>query len=293
MIVNDQAILQRYVEKVGAKLEDYINEMIDQPFARMIFPVRTVDESVAFDITERRDRTGDGARIVAKGTVPKRSGMIAREVPHILHQFMDSFSINEKDLKREKNLKTDLVKICLDNLQRLENDIAINGNAEYGIPGIATMAAANPAGMITTQGTWDGSGSTRDLYNDFLAARGYMNGKFRPAFVVGCNTDLNWLRAAQPDTRRPYWKDVAGLFGKTEMDNPSTWMIEVDSDVLTAGYVYMCTKNPKAAEMVIAEDKQLRPIPLQPGGNYPVEMYTWATFEEHDNTGFVKIKTTE
>ena len=281
------------MEKVGAKLEDYINEMIDQPFARMLFPTRTVDESVAFDIVERRDRTGDGARIVAKGTVPKRSGMVASEVPHVLHQFMDSFSINEKDLKREKSLKTDLVKICLDNLQRLENDVAINGNAEYGIPGIATMAAANPAGMVTAQGTWDGTGSTRDLYNDLLTARSHMNGKFRPAFLLGCNTDMNWLRALQPDTRRPYWKDVASLFGKTDVDNPATWMIEVDADVLTAGYVYMLTKNPKAAEMVISEDKQLRPIPLQPGGNYPVELFSWETFEEHDNTGFVKIKVTE
>jgi len=293
MIANDQAILQRYVEKVGAKLEDYINEMIDKPFARMLFPVRTVDASVAFDIVERRDRTGDGAKIVAKGTVPKRTGMIASEVPHIMHQFMDSFSINEKDLKREKGLKDDLVKICLDNLQRLENDIAINGNAEYGIPGIATMAAANTNGMITAQGTWDGSASDRDLYNDLLGARGYMRGQFRPMFLLGCNTDLNWLRAAQPDTRRPYWKDCASLFGKTEMDNPDTWMIEVDSDVLTPGYVYMVTKNPKAAEMVISEDKQLRPIPLQPGGNYPIELYSWQTFEAHDNNGFVKIKTTE
>lgn len=296
MIENDQAILQRYVEKVGAKLEDYINEMIDKPYARMIWPTRNVDASVSFDITERRDRTGDGAKIVAKGTIPKRTGMIAREVPHIMHQFMDSFSINEKDLKREKGLKDDLVKICLDNLQRLENDVAINGNAEFDIPGIATMAAANPnppGGFVIPQGNWDGSGSTRDIYNDLLSARGFMAGKFRPVFLVGCNTDLNWLRAPQADTRRPYWKDVATLFGKSEMDNPDSWMIEMDQEVLTPGYVYMCTKNPKAAEMVISEDKQLRPIPLQPGGNYPIELYSWLTFEEHDNTGFVKIRTTE
>ena len=292
MIANDQAILQRYVEKVGAKMEDYINEMIDKPFARMLFPVRTVDESVQFDIVERRDRTGDGARIVAKGTIPKRTGMIAREVPHVMHQFMDSFSINEKDLKREKGLKDDLVKICLDNLQRLENDVAINGDAAYDIPGIATMATANPNGTVAAQAPWDGSGATRDLYNDLLKGRAKMSGKFRPVFLLGCNTDLNWMRAQQPDTRRPYWKDCAGIFGKTEMDNPDSWMIEVDSEVLTAGYVYMITKNPKAAEMVISEDRQLRPIPLQPGGNYPVELFSWQTFEEHDNTGFVKIKTT-
>jgi hypothetical protein len=281
------------VEKVGAKLEDFINEMIDQPFARMLYPTRTVDESVQFDIVERRDRTGDGARIVAKGTVPKRTGMIASEMPHVMHQFMDSFSVNEKDLKREKGLKDDLVKICLDNLQRLENDVAINGDAEFGIPGIATMATANPNGTVTAQGTWDGSGSTRDLYNDCLGARAKMSGKFRPVFLLGCNIDTNWLRAPQDDTRRPYWKDVASLFGKTEMDNPNTWLIEVDTDVLAPGYVYMITKNPKAAEMVISEDRQLRPIPLQPGGNYPVELFSWETFEEHDNTGFVKIKVTE
>lgn len=291
MIVNDQAILQRYVEKVGAKLEDYINELVDQPFARMMFPVRTVDESVAFDIVERRDRTGDGARIVAKGTVTQRTGMVATETAHILHQFMDSFSVNEKDLKRDKGLKDDLVKICLDNLQILENDIAINGDAARGIPGIATLATANPAGAVTAAGAWDTSGGTRDIYQDFLNGRSLMSGKYKPTMVVGCNTDLNWLRALDSE-RKPFWHQVSGLFGKTPQDKLDSWMIEVDATVLAPGSVYMITKNPKAAEMVIAEDRQLRPLPLQAGGNYPVELYSWMTFEGHDNTGFVKIGTT-
>ena len=82
------------------------------------------------------------------------------------------------------------------------------------------------------------------------------------------------------------------LFGHTADTPLDKWVIEVE-EYLSPGKVYMTALNPKASELVISEDRKVRSIPLQPGGEYPVEIYSWLTFEEHDNKGFVEIETVE
>lgn len=292
MRVNDQAILQRLVENYEKQIPEYFERLEDKIVSRVILPVRTVGDDVAIDVVEHIDRTGTGTQFIAKGTVPKGSGIEASEIPHILYQAMDGFMINEKDLSLDKQIKTRKLKVVLANMQRFENKVSINGDTDRTIPGIATLAAANPNGTITAQGTWDGSASARDIYDDLLGARGKMDGDYEPRFLIGERTDMNWLRALDSE-RKPFWHMVSSLFGKTPQDPMNSWAIEVGPKTLSPGFVYMATYDDEAAEFVISEDHKVRQIPQQRGGNYPIEVYSWYTIEGHDNKGFVQIKTSE
>lgn len=239
------------------------------------------------------DRTGAGASFVAKGVAPKGSGVVGEEIPYRLYQALDGYNVHEKDMKVDKQLKNRKQKVVINNMQRFENSVAINGDLATGVPGIATMAAANPNGVIGSgdiTGAWDGSGSARDIYDDLVKAENKMDGDFDPAFLVGNKIDLNYLKAKNTQ-EIPFWHNISALFGKTPQSPMKEWMISVGPKTLAPGKVYMIAKDDDAAEFVVGEDRKVRPIAQQPGGNFPIEVYSWWTIEAHDNAGFVEIST--
>ena len=255
--------------------------------------MRTAGEDVEFDVVAEYDRTGEGASFVAKGVPPKGSGVVGEEVPYRLFQALDGYNIHEKDMKVDKQLKNRKQQIVIKNMQRFENVVSINGDVPTGVPGIATMAAANPNGVIASGdivGPWDGSGTAPDIYTDLVEAELLMDGDFDPAFLVGNKLDVGQLKRMDTE-RRPFWKDITALFGKTPQDRIDSWLLSVGPKTLAPGKVYMIAKDDDAAEFVVGEDRKVRAITQQPGGNFPIEVYSWWTIEAHDNAGFVEIST--
>jgi len=292
MIQNDAEILQRMVENWQKKIPDYVDKLKDKILGRIVMPNRSVGADVAIDVVQHFQRNGAGAQILAKGVPPKGSSFDASSIPFEIFQMLDGFHINEKDLKLDSSINDRLMDIVMKNITRLENSTIIAGNASKGILGIAGMANANPLGTFTaTAGPWNGSGAARDIYNDLLNAMDLMDTKFEPRFLIGNKRDLDKLFALDTVQKQPFWKQAAWLFGKTDRDDPRSWMVPVDTTVLPQGFAYMSTYDEEAAEFVISENPQVRRIAQQPGGNYPIEVYEWVAVEGHNNGGFVKIKT--
>jgi len=262
----------------------------DKIISRKIFPVRKVGADVMYDVVQRYDRTGEGAQIMAKGAVPKGSGLDATSVTYTIYQLIDGFLLHEKDLKLDPKVKTRELEIILNNIHRAENILSIQGNAIHNIDGVATIV---PAGnQLNTLGIWDGSGSTKQFYNDILRMRQAMDPDFKPAFLLGNDTTLLYLMQLSDDTKQPIWKQIAALFGKTETDPIDSWMISCGDLTLAAGKVYMLPHDNRAGELIISENPTMRALPQQRGGNYPIEMYEWLTMEFHEPDTYVELDTT-
>ena len=293
MIGNDAEILQHFVENWTKVLPNYISKIEDMIISRKILPQRLVGRNVAIDIVQKYERTGSGAKIIAKGTPPTGSGSEATDVPYSMYQIMDGFDIHEKDLGLDPKLKERNLEIILKNIHRLENQIAINGSPDYNIKGIVGAALANANGKIGSgdiAGPWNGSGAARDIYNDLLKGVQLLDLDRDAKFLVGNKRDLTWLWAKDDDNREPFWKSVCTLFGKFPTDPIDSWLVPVGS-ALTAGKVYIAAHDTDVGEIVISENPTLRSIGIQRGGNYPIEMFEWLTIEIHENEGYVEVAT--
>lgn len=289
MIQNDSAILSHFVEAWQREIAIYIEKFKDNMAARNVLPVRFVGEAVQIDVVQKYDRTGPGAQIVAKGSVPDTMGVTASTVNHEMYQIATGFYLNAKDLSSDPNTKLRLVDIAMRDVHRAEDDFALNGKTVLNVKGIVGAAQANTNGKITTstnKGKWSGETGT-DIYDDINTAIGLMDGDFEPAYLVGNRTDL--LRLNRPDSeRQPYYKTVAGLFGLTnELDKSWMWM----SNHITAGHVYVTPKDFLAAEFAVAENAHLIEYPMQAGQNYYFELVSWVVPEVHQNNAFVEIAT--
>src|SRR4030067_3632088 len=110
-------------------------------FARNVMPVRKVDEAVQIDLVVDYDRTGPGAKVVAKGSTPTgKTGIKQTTTKQDILQFMDWFSVHEKDLKSDPKMFNRYVDICLDNIHRLENRLTINADANLAMPAVVVAA---------------------------------------------------------------------------------------------------------------------------------------------------------
>lgn len=287
MIANDAEILQHFIENWEKELPDFIDKLEDKVVARKVWPTRKVGEDVMIDVVVRYDRTGAGAKIMAKGSVPAGSGSVATPVYHQIFQLLDGFKIHEKDMKLDPKLKNRDVEIVLGNLNRAENYIGINGDAQHNIPGITTDIPG--ANQLNTLGTWAGGGSAVQYYNDIKRMRAAMKAGIRPAWLIGNDSDLVQLLSLSDDTKQPVWQQIATLFGKKATDPMDSWMMELGDETLAAGKVYMAPYDPEMGEMVISENPKMRAIAQQEGGNYPIEMYEWLTFEKHEVTAYVEL----
>ena len=294
MIENDTQILEHLITEWTKELPEWIDALKDKIISRQMFEYRKVGAEIGVDQVTTFDRTGHGASIVAKGSPPLGSGSKATNLPHELFQLLDGININEKDIKHDPKLKPRNLKILLANLHHAENKLALNGNAEHNIPGLVSMAQANPNGVIAAgdiTGDWDGSDTSRDIYNDVLLGLGKFGSRYDAEFMIANKIDSRWLYAKDSEGV-PYWKSLCALFNKDPTDKISDWLITCDTTQLVQGKVYLVDKDEKAAEIVVSENPTMRAISLQPGGNYPIEMYEWLTIESHDNSAFVEIAIT-
>lgn len=286
--VNDVAILQHQIEIWKKELLNYISRLEDKIISRQILPVRKEPANVIFDNVTHYDRTGAGAQIMAKGSVPKGSRIDATSVQFEIVQILDGFLIHEKDIKLDPKLKTRELEIILNNIHRAENILAINGNTLHSIVGITGAAALNANGVANRTAVWT-SPTTAKYYNDLLAACNLMDTDFEPRWLIGNSSDLRQLQHLSDDTKQPIWKQCASLFGKTETDPMRSWMVPCGDLTLAAGKVYLLPHDNKAGEFVVSENPTLRQISQQRGGNYPIEMYEWVTPEIHNNDAFVEL----
>jgi uncharacterized linocin/CFP29 family protein len=289
MIQNDAAILQHFVEEWEREIVLYVEKYKDKMAARNVLPVRNVGEDVGIDVIQKYDRSGPGASVVAKGSVPDTMGLTTSSDKHELFQIATSFNLNAKDLKMGPKTKSVLVDIALRDLHRAEDDFAFNGNSKLNVNGIKQAARANSNGKITTstnKGAWSGETGT-DIYDDINTAIGKMDGDFDPAYLLGNRTDLLYLN--RPDSeRQPYYKTVAGLFGMTN-ENDKSWIYMTSH--ITAGHVYVIPKDFLAGELVVAENPHIVEYPMMPGQNYRFEVIAWVVPEMHQNDAFVEIAT--
>jgi len=292
MWTDSAAILKHFIENWEKELKDYISRLEDKIISRQILPVRKVGADVMLDQVVHFDRTGAGAQLMAKGSVPKGSGLDARSVPFSIYQLLDGFLIHDKDLKLDPKLKTRELEIILNNVHRAENILAIQGNAGHGIVGITGAAGANTNGTGSSTNPWDRSGGAPTYYNDVLDGLNLMDSDFEPRWLLGNRADLNQLFWLSNDTKQPVWKQIASLFGKTETNPMSSWLVMVGDLTLPTGKVYMLPSDSKAGELVISENPTIRALPQQRGGNWPIELYEWLTVEMHENNAFVEIDVT-
>jgi uncharacterized linocin/CFP29 family protein len=289
MIQNDAAILQHFVEEWEREIALYVEKYKDNMAARNVLPVRNVGEDVAIDVVQKYDRTGPGAEVVAKGSVPKTMGVSVASAKHEIYQIATGFALNAKDLKLDPKSKVRLADIAMRDMHRAEDSFALNGKSALNVNGMVAAAVANKNGKITTstnKGKWTGETGT-DIYDDINTAIGLMDGEFEPAYLVGNRTDL--LCMNRPDSERvPYYKSVAGLFGKKD-ENDKSWMWMTNH--IPAGKVYLAPKDFMAAEFIVAENPHIIEYPMQPGQNYYFEVVSWVVPEFHQNNAFVEIAT--
>jgi len=289
MIQNDAAILQHFVEEWEREIALYVEKYKDNMAARNLLPVRNVGEDISIDVVQKYDRTGPGAKIIAKGAIPETLGISVESVKHEVYQIACGFGLNAKDLRLAPKTKARIVDVAMKEMHRAEDDFALNGSSKLNVKGIVTAAQANSNGKITTStnnGKWAGETGT-DIYDDLNSAIALMDGDFEPAFLVGNRTDLLYLN--RPDSERvPYYKSVAGLFGKKD-ENDKSWMFMTNH--ITAGKVYLIPKDFLAGEFVVAENPHIIEYPMMPGQNYYFEICAWVVPEIHQNDAFVEIAT--
>jgi len=60
---------------------------------------------------------------------------------------------------------------------------------------------------------------------------------------------------------------------------------------VTAATVYLGPVDSDAAELLVSENPTIRTLPLQSGGNYPIEIYEWITPEIHNSDSMAQIAT--
>lgn len=290
MITNDATILQHAVTEYSKFIEGYADKHNHNMTARNIFAQRKIGADVAIDVATTYDDVGDGAQIVAKGSIATPSGMKASTTNHDMFQIVDAFHINQKDLKLDPSLKKKQVDMLLRHTHKREDIVAINGDSRYGITGLVEAAQANTNGTITSstnQGAWSGETGT-DIYEDVRASIDLMDEEFEPNMIVGNRTSIGYLLRKDSE-RQTYREQIAPLFGKKNANDASFMWI---SKQIPDGYVYVIPKDDMAGEYVVSENPRLVSYPMTAGENYRIEMVSWSKLEIHNNDAYVQIQIT-
>lgn len=294
MIQNDAAILEHFVEEWKKVIPQWVDEHKQNLTARNILHRRDVGADITIDVVEKYDRTGQGAEITAKGSVPKTFGMKTTSENFSIHQIATGFNISVKDLKISPESKTRMVEIALNNIHEKEDDIALNGSTVHNITGVVGAAQANANGKIVNasasgndinnKGKWSGETGT-DIFTDVSDGIGFLDSKYKPSYLVGNSLDMRYLYHKDSE-RNMYYEDMGILFGKTNPKDTS-WIWA--SDWITRGKVYIVSKDTMVADFVVSEDPGIVTYAMAPGQNYPIEIYSWSETEIYANEGFVEI----
>lgn len=299
MISTDAATLSHFIETWDREIVDYVEKYKDNMTSRNVINVRNVGADVAIDVVTNYDRTGPGAQITAKGSVPKSMGATASDTKHDIFQIATAFNISQKDLSLDPATKNRLIDIAMRDIHRKEDDFMINGDSAIGINGLTGSAQANANGKIVASGSsgndsnnagaWSGESGT-DPYADINTALGKMDGEFEPAYLVGRRTDLLYLNRMDSE-RQSFAKTIAPLFGKKDGDMSWMWT----TNWIAAGKVYLIPKDFMAAELVVSENASIDPLyngGMGPGKNYYFEIGEWVVPEFHNADAFVEIAIT-
>lgn len=299
MIENTGATLERFIEEWTRNIAVYGKKYLDNMTARNILETRYVGADVAVDVVTKYDRTGPGAQITAKGAVPKSIGVTGSETKHDIYQISLGFNISKKDLSLDPMQFNRKIDVILREISRAEDDLMLNGVANYGITGMVTAAQANSNGKIVNagatgndtnnKGAWAGEADT-DIYDDILTADGKLDDEFDMDYLVGRKSDQRYLYRLDAE-RNPYRELSAPLFGKTEKD--ISWMWKTNA--LTAGKVYAIAKDFMGGELVVSENPSITTLyngGMGPGQNYYFEVSEWVVAEFHNNDAFVEIDIT-
>lgn len=293
-----EEVVTAWVQEINQYELQYRPEMV----ARNILPRREVGTQIDIDAISYYQSTSGRAQVIAKGAAPQPFTIKTKVEKHEMFQFMDGFMVNERDLAKAQGvtMKAKEIDIALSQIHAAEDYIVMNGDSDIGITGIVGAAHANTIGKVLpangtasggdvpNMGPWDGSGDTRDPYEDIVNAIRMMDWRFKPFALVADRTTMSYLNMKDSE-RIPFWQGMGALFGKGEDDR--SWMIE--SQFTPAGYAYVIPKDPKAGEFVVSEDINIADdYPKQPGGNFYVEIKEWVNpVEIHVGNAFVEINT--
>jgi len=292
-------IPQEFVTAWIREINEYERQYKNTLFARNYLPNRDVGKNIDFDSVTYYNSPDRRAQFIAKGSIPEPFSTRVRTAKHEIYQIAEAFVINERDLAKPDGaaMKTKDVDIAIRNIHKTEDYTAINGDG-LDLIGIVGAARKNENGKVAASGgtynnngAWDGKDNTRDIYEDINLACSLMDPMFKPAYLLVNRQARAYLNAMDSE-RRPFWKDVAGLFGKSENDSPDTWLIE--SQYVPSGYAYVIPYDPQAAEFVVSEEIDIKDdYPKQPGGNFWIEITEWVNpCEIHINEAFVEINIT-
>ena len=293
-----EEVVTTWIQEINQYELNYRPEMV----ARNILPRRDVGTQIDIDAISYYQSTSGRAQIVAKGAAPQPFTVKTKVEKHEMFQFMDGFMVNERDLAKAQGatMKAKEVDIALSQIHAAEDYIVMNGDSDLGITGIVGAAHGNTRGKvlaangtatttdIPNMGAWDGSGDTRDPYEDIVNAIRMMDWRFTPYAVVADRMTMSYLNMLDSE-RDPFSTRIAPLFGKSEDDR--SWMVE--SQFTPTGYAYVIPYSPKAAEFVVSSDINIADdYPKQPGGNYYVEIKEWVNpVEIHVENAFCEINT--
>lgn len=290
MITKDAVggILQRKAEVWEREILDYIEKYSHNMIARKVLPIRNVGKDAEIDVVSTYESTGRGAIIAAKGVVPSGSKVKVKSTSHTIYQILDGFDLHEKDLNIEPKLKNRNVDLCMRNVHKAEDELALNGKTSINVNGISDAPAlsSNTTTAAQNHGAWDGS-EANDIHADIIRAINQLDTDFDAAWILGNPIDINYLNALDSE-RQPYWRTIVDLFdGATKKTD-----FLFKSNRITAGTVYVGVKDILAAELVVSENATVATLPMQRGRLYPVEIYEWVTVEIHNTNAFASIVTT-
>jgi hypothetical protein len=283
-------------------INDYELNYRPELTARNVLPYRNIGPQFDFDNVVHHQSTSGLADVVAKGATPAPIVMKTATEKNEMFQIMTGFYVTERDLAKSEGvtMKQKELDACMQMIHAREDYTLINGNSDLGIDGMVTKANANTRGKITAtnvsasganlpnMGAWDGSGDTRDPYEDVVNACRMMDYRYKPAFLLADRITISYLNMKDSE-RIPFAEDMGPLFGKPEGDR--SWMIE--SQFVPTGYAYLAPYNPQAGEFVVSQEIDIKDdYAKQPGGNFYIELSEWINPAElHVGNAFVQINT--
>lgn len=299
MIENTGATLEHFIETWDKEIVAYVKRYKDNMASRNLMDVRYVGAETAVDVVTSYNRTGPGAQITAKGSVPKSISVSGSDTKHTLYQITVAFNMSEKDLKLDPTRYNRTVDMALREIHRCEDDVFINGDSHVGLTGLVTAAQANSNGKIVNSGAagndnnnvgaWAGEADT-DIYDDLLTAKGKFDSEFSMNRLLGEPQDLNYLFRLDAK-RNPYYELSGPLFGKAK--GSIDWTFPTEH--LSRNKVYATAKDMMAGELVVSENPSIAVLyngGLGPGRNYYFEVGEWVVPEFHSNDAYVEIDIT-
>jgi hypothetical protein len=281
-----------------ADINKSIDILKDNMLARRLLVPKPVDATIEEYSVTYIDATGDDVVPQAKNSPGHELTMGGGQGNFRLYRYPTGFTVNEADLKKKPEMKSQYVDACARKIFRGEDKVFFSGHTGLGITGMQAAARANANGKITTStnhGAWltvDVDG--RDIYEDIRDLRGLLDAKYRAQkrnlYLVGNAASMDCLDQKDPynDNSTPISLSVAPLLGRTANEPVTDWAIV--NEQITSGYVYLVTRDSMAGELLEAQPILIDDnYPRQPIGNLSVQIYEDIGIAIHDAQAFAEL----